>query len=143
MAELQRPLFPFVNQAIFAVRGGLFYIRQQLNRRGQRLAAETNVGNPAFSLHLHQQQPMGTRRHMRRIGQHHAPQKAAHGKADLAQRSLQQAVLLEAVAAATTVNQLLFEGAIVEMYLSGQQHIQIFKGDRAVMVNMQFAQGVK
>ena len=86
---------------------------------------------------------MGTRRHMRRIGQHHAAQKAAHVETNFAQRSLQQAVLLEAVTAATTVNQLIFQGAIVEMYLSWQQHIQIFKGDRAVMVNMQFAQGIK
>jgi hypothetical protein len=106
----------------------LFHIRQQLNRRGQRLAAETDVGNPTFTLHFHQQQPVGTRRDMRRIGQHHAPQKAAHGKTDLAQRSFQQAILLEAVAAATRMNQLLFQGSIVEMYLSGQQHIQIFKG---------------
>jgi hypothetical protein len=51
--------------------------------------------------------------------------------------------LLKAVTAATAVNQLLFQRPIVKMDLSGQQHIQIFKRDRAIMVNMQFAQGVK
>ena len=80
---------------------------------------------------------------MRRIGQHHAAQKAAHVKTDLAQRPLEQAVLLKAVAAAATMNQLILKGTIVEMNLSGQQHIEILKGDGAIMMDMQFAQGVQ
>ena len=86
---------------------------------------------------------MGSRRHLRRIGQHHAPQQTTDVKTQLAKYPLQQPILLEAVTATTAVNQLLFQRPIVKMDLSGQQNIQIFKRDRAIVVNMQFAQGVK
>ena len=41
------------------------------------------------------------------------------------------------------MNQLILKGTIVEMNLSGQQHIEILKGDGAIMMDMQFAQGVQ
>ena len=54
MVELQRPLIPFMHQTIAAVRRLLRDIGQQLDRRGQRLAAEADVGDPALPRHLHQ-----------------------------------------------------------------------------------------
>ena len=55
MVELQRPLIPFMHQTIAAVQRLLRDIGQQLDRRGQRLAAEANVGYPALARHFHQQ----------------------------------------------------------------------------------------
>jgi hypothetical protein len=48
MVELQRPLIPFMHQTIAAVRRLLWDIGQQFDRRGQRLAAEADVGDPAL-----------------------------------------------------------------------------------------------
>ena len=142
MVELQRPLIPFMHQTIAAVRRLLWDIGQQFDRRGQRLAAEADVGDPALPRHFHQQQTVSTRRHLRRVGQHHAAQQAADVKAYLAQRALQQAILFKTIPPAAGGDQLLFQRPIVKVDFTRQQDVEVFKGDGAVMLQMQFPQGI-
>lgn len=71
---------------------------------------------------------MSTRRHLRRVGQHHAAQQAADVKAYLAQRALQQAILFKTIPPAAGGDQLLFQRPIVKVDFTRQQDVEVFKG---------------
>ncbi len=81
---------------------------------------------------------MSTRRHLRRIGQHYAAKQAADVKAYLAQRALKETILLKTIPPAAGGDQLLFQRPIVKVELTRQQDVEVFKGDGAVMLQMQF-----
>ena len=85
---------------------------------------------------------MSTRRHLRRIGQHYAAKQAADVKAYLAQHALKETILLKTIPPAAGGDQLLFQRPIVKVDLTRQQDVEVFKGDGAVMLQMQFAQGI-
>ena len=85
---------------------------------------------------------MSARRHLRRIGQHHPAKQAANIKAYFAQRALQQAILFKTIPSAAAGDQLLFQRPIVKVDFTRQQDVEVFKGDGAVMLQMQFPQGI-
>lgn len=84
---------------------------------------------------------MSTRRHLRRVGQHHAAQQAADVKAYLAQRAPAGHSVQNNTPAAGG-DQLLFQRPIVKVDFTRQQDVEVFKGDGAVMLQMQFPQGI-
>src|SRR5699024_8713352 len=97
---------------------------------------------PPLTVQLDEQQAMRTRRHLRRIRQHHAAQNAADVKTDFPQDALEKSILLKAVAAASGGDQLIRDVLIVQMDFSRQHHIDILKRNSAVVLQMQRTQGV-
>ena len=134
MAELQYPVVTLAQQTITPVWGFLFLVGDQTNRRRQRLSAKSHIGDPALAVQLNQQQPVRTRRHLRRISQHNPPQHAAHRKTDFAQHPLKQAVLLEAISPPTRGDQFIHQTPVIQMDFTRQNDIDIFERDGAVMV---------
>ena len=67
VTELQYPVVPLAQQTIQPVRRLLLFVGKQTNRCRQRLAAKSNVGNPALAVKFDEQQAMRARRHLRWI----------------------------------------------------------------------------
>ncbi len=125
MVELQRPLIPFMHQTIAAVRRLLWDIGQQFDRRGQRLAAEADVGDRA---------PAST---SAADGEYAAASAAgwpAHAASRLRTlkpiaRALQQAILFETIPRGGR-RSLLFQRPIVKVDFTRQQDVEVSKGWR-------------
>ena len=58
------------------------------------------------------------------------------------ERALQQAILFKTIPPAAGGDQLLFQRPIVKVDFTRQQDVEVFKGDGAVMLQMQFPQGI-
>src|SRR5580658_4562053 len=103
-------------------------IDPERNRQQQSLVAEADIGNITLARDIDHEKHVSTRRDFPRS---HADssREPRDTKPDLLQRSGEQRVLLEAVAATTSMNQFGREAFEIEPDWFTHQHVEIFEGD--------------
>lgn len=131
-------------EAESAVRRDLFEARLERERRGKRHAAEADVGEERAFVEIDEQQHMRARRHVRQLA---APQdascEAAHAKTERLKYAAKQQVVLVAVAAAPSGDELALDRFEIEPDRAADQHVEIFEGNGLRMQQMQRAQCVE
>jgi hypothetical protein len=115
----------------------LLKVGDQGQRCGQRQAAKANIRKICLPMQLDTQQHMPARRdNLIRYVPANPRSQPAHLEAQGEQDGAQKQVLLEAIAATTTLNQLVLERREIEAHGLVQQRREILEGDHRSMPDM-------
>jgi hypothetical protein len=122
-----------------AHRGPLLEIRLQAQRRIEQTGAEADIGDPGAIGQIDLQQHVGAwpQRRLRRRHPAHPGAEPGDAEADRLQRRPEQRVLLEAIAAATALQEFLLNGCRIEPDRAAEQRIHAFEGDAGDMGGVQ------
>jgi hypothetical protein len=139
--RLQGEFVAHADEAHHLVRGVLFKIGRQLERRGRRQIAKADVGEIRPFRQTYSQDHMEHRSgRVDRKPTHHPRLQARDIEAERAQAGAEQKVLLEAIATAAVRNHFSLQRIEVKLWRPVEQHVDALIGDRRGMRSDQTAQ---